>query len=47
MEPISVRIRKCGERAIIHRCARCGTPGSNRIAAEDNPMKRGLTGIAA
>ena len=39
MEPISVWIRKSGEWAIIHRCARCGALSSNRIAADDNPMK--------
>lgn len=39
MEPISVWVRKNGEWAIIHRCRRCGKLGSNRIAADDNPMK--------
>ncbi|HJB08321.1 MAG TPA: RNHCP domain-containing protein, partial [Candidatus Enterocloster faecavium] len=28
-----------GEWAIIHRCRRCGQMSSNRIAADDNPMK--------
>ena len=28
-----------GEWAIIHRCRRCGALSSNRIAADDNPMK--------
>ncbi|WP_243128551.1 MULTISPECIES: RNHCP domain-containing protein [Clostridia] len=31
--------RKNGEWAIIHRCRRCGKLSSNRIAADDNPMK--------
>ena len=26
-------------RAIIHRCKRCGKLSSNRVAADDNPMK--------
>ena len=28
-----------GEWAIIHRCKRCGKLNSNRLAADDNPMK--------
>lgn len=44
MEPISVWVRKNGEWAIIHRCKQCGTLSSNRIAADDNPIK--LMGIA-
>lgn len=39
MEPIAVWVRKGGEWAIIHRCRRCGTLSSNRVAADDNPMK--------
>ena len=39
MEPIAVWVRKNGEWAIIHRCRRCGKLDSNRIAADDNPMK--------
>jgi hypothetical protein len=39
MEAIGVWVRKNGEWAIIHRCTRCGHLSSNRIAAEDNPMK--------
>lgn len=39
MEPISVWVRKNGEWAIIHRCRSCGKLSSNRIAADDNPMK--------
>lgn len=39
MEPIAVWVRKGGEWALIHRCRTCGTLSSNRIAADDNPMK--------
>jgi len=39
MEPVAVWIRKGGEWAIIHRCRRCGEFHSNRVAADDNPMK--------
>lgn len=39
MEPVSVWVRKNGEWAIIHRCKRCGDLSSNRVAADDNPMK--------
>ena len=39
MEPVSVWVRKNGEWAIIHRCKRCGVFSSNRVAADDNPMK--------
>ena len=39
MEPIGVWVRKNGEWAIIHRCVKCGKIGSNRVAANDNPMK--------
>ena len=39
MEPISVWVRKNGEWAIIHRCRVCGALSSNRIAADDNPVK--------
>lgn len=39
MEPIAVWVRKNGEWAIIHRCRSCGQLSSNRIAADDNPMK--------
>ena len=39
MEPIAVWVRKNGEWAIIHRCRICGALSSNRIAADDNPMK--------
>ena len=39
MEPVAVWVRKGGEWAIIHRCKRCGKLCSNRVAADDNPMK--------
>lgn len=39
MEPISVWVRNNGEWAIIHRCKRCGTLSSNRVAADDSPLK--------
>ena len=39
MEPLAVWVRKGGEWAIIHRCKRCGKLSSNRVAADDNPMK--------
>ena len=39
MDPIAVWVRKNGEWAIVHRCRRCGAISSNRIAADDNPMK--------
>lgn len=39
MEPVAVWVRKNGEWAIIHRCRVCGHLSSNRIAADDNPIK--------
>ena len=39
MEPIAVWVRKGGEWAVVHRCRICGMLSSNRIAADDNPMK--------
>lgn len=39
MEPVAVWVRKGGEWAIIHRCRICGVLSSNRIAADDNPIK--------
>ena len=39
MEPIAVWVRKNGEWAIIHRCRICGKLSSNRVAADDNPVK--------
>jgi DNA-directed RNA polymerase subunit RPC12/RpoP len=39
MDPIAVWVRPNGEWAIIHRCRDCGRLRSNRIAADDNPVK--------
>lgn len=39
MDPVAVWVRKNGEWAIIHRCRSCGAFSSNRVAADDNPMK--------
>lgn len=39
MEPITVWVRKNGEWAILHRCKCCGKIVSNRIAADDSPVK--------
>lgn len=39
MEPVGVWVRKNGEWALIYRCRRCGHLSSNRVAADDNPMK--------
>lgn len=39
MEPIAVWVRNNGEWAIIHRCKKCGTLGSNRVAGDDNAAK--------
>ena len=39
MEPVAVWVRKGGEWAVIHRCRACGALRSNRVAADDNPMK--------
>ena len=39
VDPVAVWVRKGGEWAIIHRCRRCGALSSNRVAADDNPMK--------
>lgn len=39
MEPIAVWVWKNGEWAVIHRCRICGALSSNRIAADDNPIK--------
>lgn len=39
MDPVAVWTRKNGEWAIIHRCRRCGKLSSNRVAADDNPLK--------
>ncbi len=39
MEAVAVWVKKNGEWAIVHRCARCGKISANRVAADDNPMK--------
>jgi len=39
MEPIAVWVRKNGEWALVHRCKICGALSSNRVAADDNPIK--------
>ena len=39
MDPIAVWVRRDGECAVIHRCRRCGQLSSNRVAADDNPIK--------
>ena len=39
MEPVAVWVRKNGEWAVIQRCKRCGMMSSNRVAADDNPVK--------
>ena len=39
MEAIAVWVRNNGEWALIHRCKSCGKLSSNRVAADDNPMK--------
>lgn len=39
MDPIAVWVRKNGEWAVIHRCRSCGALSSNRVAADDNPLK--------
>lgn len=39
MDPVSIWVRSGGEWAIIHRCRRCGAFHSNRVAADDSPLK--------
>ena len=39
MDAVGVWVRRDGEWAIIHRCRRCGVLHSNRVAADDNPVK--------
>ncbi|MCL2363923.1 MAG: RNHCP domain-containing protein [Defluviitaleaceae bacterium] len=39
MEAIGVWVRKNGEWAVLHRCTICGHISSNRIAADDSPLK--------
>ena len=38
MEPITVWVKSEGEWAIVHRCRKCGTLRSNRIAGDDNEL---------
>lgn len=44
MEPIGIEVRQDGEWAIIHRCAGCGTLGTNRVAGDDD--ERSLLALA-
>jgi hypothetical protein len=37
MEPVAVWVRTGNEWAIIHRCLRCSSFRSNRIAGDDDP----------
>ena len=37
--PTAVWVRTGGEWAVSHRCKHCGALSSNRVAADDNPMK--------
>ena len=39
MDAVAVWVRKDGEWAIIHRCRSCGALSSNRVAADDSPLK--------
>lgn len=39
MEPVGIWVRNDGEWAVIHRCKRCGVLHSNRVAADDSPVK--------
>lgn len=39
MEPVGVWVRRDGEWALIHRCRKCGVLHSNRVAADDDPLK--------
>jgi hypothetical protein len=38
MEPIAVWVRARGEWALVHRCQRCGTLKSNRVAGDDSAL---------
>ena len=44
MEPVAIWVKRGGEWSIIHRCSRCGTLHSNRIAGDDNELV--LTSLA-
>lgn len=39
MEAVGVWVKSNGEWAVIHRCKRCGEIHSNRVAADDSPIK--------
>ncbi|MDE6592718.1 MAG: RNHCP domain-containing protein [Oscillospiraceae bacterium] len=39
MEAVGIWVRSGGEWAVIHRCKRCGEIHSNRVAADDSPVK--------
>ena len=39
MDPVGVWVRRDGEWALIHRCRKCGVFHSNRVAADDDPLK--------
>lgn len=48
MDPISLWKRSDGEVAIIHRCRRCGTLKSNRVAGDDDEgLLRSLAELVA
>jgi len=36
MEPIAISVRKDGEWMLVHRCKKCGTIHTNRIAGDDD-----------
>ncbi|MEF1278984.1 RNHCP domain-containing protein [Vibrio fortis] len=38
MEPISIYVQKDREWSLIHKCSKCNTIRTNRIAADDNEM---------
>lgn len=38
MEPIAVWVKPDGEWALVHRCSRCGSVHTNRIAGDDNEL---------
>jgi hypothetical protein len=53
MEPIGVWVRGGGDTALLHRCRKCGTLRSNRLAGDDNEetlrsiAERALQAVAA
>lgn len=38
MEPLAVAVRDAGEWTIVHRCTRCGSIRTNRIAGDDQEL---------